>query len=240
LKTSWLSREIVVFGAFAGCAALDAGLFWITRVPALTSLVARIPASLVGFILLGAGIAASVTGLLGVFCSLMIYQDTRRPLWSGARTGMRFGGTCALLGLTSILFVTTLQALVSPTVAAGGAYRELTSSLCAALAAVSMAKLGSEAAVFRHLRDQPGTIMRRTAKLLSTVLAEATAIRFITGAIGGIVLPLAFLASRPAPGFATLGITLWILLFSLSGELIERYLFFVGVIPPKMPGGVGA
>jgi hypothetical protein len=31
-----------------------------------------------------------------------------------------------------------------------------------------------------------------------------------------------------------------ILLFSLLGELFERYLFFAAVIAPKMPGGIAS
>jgi uncharacterized membrane protein YccC len=53
-------------------------------------------------------------------------------------------------------------------------------------------------------------------------------------------LPLAFVAQQPAPGFATLGVTLWILLFTIGGELLERYLFFVAVVAAKMPGGLAA
>jgi len=31
-----------------------------------------------------------------------------------------------------------------------------------------------------------------------------------------------------------------ILVFSLPGELLERYLFFAAVIPLKMPGGIAS
>jgi len=52
------------------------------------------------------------------------------------------------------------------------------------------------------------------------------------------VLPLAFLLQRPAPGLATLGVTVWILVFVLGGELLERYLFFTSSVPMRMPGGI--
>ena len=35
-----------------------------------------------------------------------------------------------------------------------------------------------------------------------------------------------------------MGTALGMLVFLLSGELLERYLFFTAVIPPKMPGGI--
>src|SRR6516165_3648526 len=37
LKTSWLSREIIIFGLFAGVAMIYAGLFWLPDVSRLTS-----------------------------------------------------------------------------------------------------------------------------------------------------------------------------------------------------------
>ena len=40
---------------------------------------------------------AAAVGLLSVFCSVMVYVDTRRPLWRCAQTAPRFFGT-ALLG----------------------------------------------------------------------------------------------------------------------------------------------
>jgi hypothetical protein len=60
------------------------------------------------------------------------------------------------------------------------------------------------------------------------------------GLVGSVLLPLAFLAQRPAPGPATLGVTGGIMLFTGLGELLERYLFFVAVVPTRMPGGFGS
>lgn len=65
-RTSWFSREVIVFGGFIPLAALTAISFWL--------------APLVGFQkLLTLGTAA--VGLLGVACSAMIYADTRREFW---------------------------------------------------------------------------------------------------------------------------------------------------------------
>ena len=58
------------------------------------------------------------------------------------------------------------------------------------------------------------------------------------GAIGGVILPLVFLAQKPAPGYATLGFTLWILVFAALGEFLERRIFFAAAVAPRMPGGV--
>jgi len=64
-------------------------------------------------------------------------------------------------------------------------------------------------------------------------LRRAAVARFVFGAMGGIALPLLGLL-----GICTLGTAAGILGGSLLGELLERYLFFTAVIPPKMPGGI--
>ncbi|MFZ4768236.1 MAG: DmsC/YnfH family molybdoenzyme membrane anchor subunit, partial [Roseimicrobium sp.] len=73
-RKSWLSREILAFGAFAPAAFAAA----LSLVPSW--------------------IAAAV-GLGSVFCSVMVYVDTRRPFWVMSQTAPRFFGTTVLLGL---------------------------------------------------------------------------------------------------------------------------------------------
>jgi len=77
--------------------------------------------------------------------------------------------------------------------------------------------------------------MKRTALLMSGVLKRATIGRFVCGAVGGVVLPALVMFGVFPPIVAT-----GILPFSLLGELLERYLFFAAVIPPKMPGGIAS
>ncbi|HEX2099303.1 MAG TPA: DmsC/YnfH family molybdoenzyme membrane anchor subunit, partial [Candidatus Synoicihabitans sp.] len=77
LRRSWLSREAIVFGA------------WF---PALAA-AAMFPSER-----LFAGAALGL-GLVGVFCSVMIYADTGRQLWRFAPTSLRFFGSAAVLGL---------------------------------------------------------------------------------------------------------------------------------------------
>ena len=72
-RKSWLSREILVFGAWLPLLYLAV----VTGIPAI-------------------GVAAVLTGLLGVFCSVMVYVDTRREFWTWPRTGGRFFGTVIL------------------------------------------------------------------------------------------------------------------------------------------------
>lgn len=227
LSTSWLSREILVFGVFAIFATAHALAFWWPLSAAPTS-----PA---------AGAIVSGLGLVGVFCSVMIYHDTRRIFWRAPATALKFFGTTALLGIAAILFLTTLQALVAPSLAARGAYTHLTRTLATVLIGVTVCKLVFECLLFRHLLGSgPGAAiespLRGSARLMLGELKETTTARFILGLLGGVVLPLVFVVQKPAPGWATLGLTLWLLFFALAGEILERRLFFCAVVAPKMPG----
>ncbi len=73
LRKSWLSREIVVFGAWFGAlvaALVEPGFAWI----------------------------AVPLGMVGILCSVMVYADTQRELWRWDRAAIRFCGTALVVG----------------------------------------------------------------------------------------------------------------------------------------------
>jgi formate dehydrogenase iron-sulfur subunit len=72
-RTSWLSREAMVFGGWFGLSGL-----------------ACLNASFLPI--------AAFIGLVGVLCSVMIYVDTRRSYWRWTLTAPRFFGSVLLLG----------------------------------------------------------------------------------------------------------------------------------------------
>ena len=234
LKTSWLSREIIVFGVFAMLALIYAGSFWLPAVSRFLNIPfwRELSSSPLQNTF---GIGVAVTGLAGVFSSMMIYRDTRRTFWRMTFTAPKFSGTTVLLGPATILFTMTLQSVLAPTIAAQPAFRRVVVLLCGFLAVATTAKLLWELAVFAHLNDQEWPNMKRTALLMSGVLKRATIARFVCGAVGGILLPALVVFGVFPPVVAT-----GMLPFSLLGELLERYLFFTAVIPPKMPGGIAS
>jgi formate dehydrogenase iron-sulfur subunit len=234
LRTSWLSREIIVFGVFAAIALICAGSFWLPAlnnfasvpfVPELSSLPAQNTLA----------IAVSVSGLAGVFCSVMIYRDTRRTFWRTRITAPKFIGTMLLLGPAAILFITTLSYVLALVVLSHTAFRHVVTSLCEFLAVATAVKLLWELVLFAHLNDREWTDMKRTALLMSGVLKRASIARFVCGAVGGVILPiLVVLGTIPQV------IAIAILPLVLLGELLERFLFFTAVIPQKMPGGIAS
>lgn len=85
-RKSWLSREIIVFSAFAGAGAA-------ALLPALPFIAPYLPPSLLSFL---SPWLAVPPALLGVFCSVMVYVDTLRPDWRMSATAGRFFGTTAI------------------------------------------------------------------------------------------------------------------------------------------------
>ncbi|HEX2861884.1 MAG TPA: DmsC/YnfH family molybdoenzyme membrane anchor subunit [Lacunisphaera sp.] len=209
LRKSWFSREAVLFGAWfpLATAYVAVRLGWVPLEPGpLRSTLA---------------VGTAALGLLALFCSVMIYVDTRRVFWRFANTAPRFFGSAIILGLAG--------ALTAP-----GA--PLT--LGFALAVVTMLKLAFEAralAPLNELWDGTASPARQTARLLTGPLQGANALRVTAALLGGILLPLAL-----ALGAAPLAAAWPALALCLLGELAERYLFFRAVDAPKMPGQPGS
>lgn len=225
LRTSWLSREIVAFGAFAGSALLYAATL-LLRPPGLEQVA---PA-------LGAGTAA--IGLVAVFTSVMVYYVTGRRWWSFDRTATRFFGTAALLGLATVMCSTFAAAFFQGETLAAELTRFGRLS-AVALASLTALKLAAESSALLHLRDKQHGDIKRSALLLSGELARETALRLGLGAFGGILLPLATLTQLDASDSAlALGGCIVSLMLLLAGELLERMGFFAALSSPRMPGSL--
>lgn len=228
LRHSWLSREIVVFGAFAGAAILYAAGSWF----GLESL---------GFgPLLHAAVGWSVAafGLVGVFCSVMIYAFTQRAFWSFPLTATRFALTTVLLGIAA-----TWVTLLALAVINNGPVTQLLirrgDLVCQGLMIVAVTKLAFEALVFRHLLRKQTTPLKRSALLMTGPLVRWTQARFVCGMIGGVLMPavLRSLIGEVAPSSVLMLATSAVLFVAcLAGEFLERYLFFAAVASPRMPG----
>jgi Fe-S-cluster-containing dehydrogenase component/DMSO reductase anchor subunit len=80
-RRSWLSREVVLFGAFSNIAALYAGALWL-GVPGSAWL----------------GALTTLFGAAGVTATACIYRVPSRPAWNTPLTLMQFATTACLLG----------------------------------------------------------------------------------------------------------------------------------------------
>ncbi|CAA6678020.1 MULTISPECIES: DmsC/YnfH family molybdoenzyme membrane anchor subunit [unclassified Lentimonas] len=205
LKRSWLSREIVVFGAFSGVAGAYTAVGFFDAIP-----------ESVEFVL---GISTVVSGLLGVFCSVMIYHDTQRPFWDFPVSYGKFFGTTLMLSLSAFLMVTSIV---------GQGALPLLGVI--ALIVFSLMKLVLEATQLRAASQSEMAPAKKSALLMLKPLKRITRARYCFGALG--------ILSFSAAALGALPVALSILGFSslLVGELLERVLFFKAVAAPKMPG----
>jgi DMSO reductase anchor subunit len=213
LRTSWISREILAFGLFAGAAALYATsvapLPW-TLPFGLTARLAAWSGRL--------GDLAAALGAAGIFASVMLYAVTRRAWWSAARTAVRFFATAFVLGTAVLLLATALRP--------GEAALQLAGRLRGALALLVAVQLVTELSVLAHLRDKRHGDLKRSALILITHLRGALAARVGLSLFGALLAPA-------VGGVAGAVITVLALVLA---ELIERRTFFAAASAPRMPG----
>jgi Fe-S-cluster-containing dehydrogenase component/DMSO reductase anchor subunit len=235
LRTSWLSREILAFGAFAGAAAAYAAHVWSgpllarLHLPPLPGWLGTTAASdALGTVVVGSGIA-------GVGCSVMLYVKTAREWWSGARTAFRFYATAAVLGLA-----TTLVTLLAFGCGPGGAVCAGVGLAARVLAIVSGVKLAWETSILLHLGDKQLGSLKRTASLLLGDLKGEAGARLALGVVGGVLAPLAVAHFADAGDRTPVALILAAIGAAavVAAELLERALFFRAASPPRMPGGV--
>src|SRR5690606_1779603 len=114
IRTSWMSREIAAFGAYAALASAYAALTALSR-GWLSFVVGVVPAWLSEGSQLTPvlGLVVCGVGLVAVFCSVMLYAVTGRRWWSVPRTFARFYATAALLGTVTSLIVSLTSAALS-------------------------------------------------------------------------------------------------------------------------------
>jgi DMSO reductase anchor subunit len=175
--------------------------------------------------------ATALIGLGAVYCSAMIYIDTRRPFWRAAMTFPEFFGTTLSLGTTVAACVlgwmaVTMDASVAP--AARG---------CAMAALLIRTALCAwEATGFlRALRDpdDPNHRSARTIWSLRRAVALARPALFVASTVFGV---FAITHGGPAAAIAaTLACAT-----TTASQIIERYFYFAAVVAPRMPGGVAA
>jgi DMSO reductase anchor subunit len=228
-RTSWMSREILVLGPFAALVAAYAASLWLR--PLL--LASGLPAAWVPILQRGLGAGALASGVLGTFCSVMIYADTHRPFWSLGRSSLRFFGSVVVLGAAASLSCATAAALWGARVPAA-----LVDGLGAMGAAAILVKLCAELADLRHRDDRTPSAVERSARLMLGALRRTLQLR-IAFAVAGLSLLLLLLALPHGAGPVIAGLASTSFALLLVGELLERHLFFRAEAAPAMPGMLG-
>jgi Fe-S-cluster-containing dehydrogenase component/DMSO reductase anchor subunit len=226
LRTSWMSREILVFSLFAGLATGTEALLWLPLAPipyALDFLHPWIAKAVLTLPWLAG--ATAIVGLVGVLTSVMIYVDTRRLFWSAPLTAPKFFGTTLLLGSGA-------AALIFAAVGAGKA-------AAIGIGTATLLRTGLfvwentvrrfSAAARAHSVDRA----TRTVERLLPWVPRAVTLLFVCSLLAAVVAmatgsPLTIIAIAVALGS------------TFAALLIERFCFFTTCPTPRMPGGVAA
>jgi len=210
--------------AFAWRAIKGLRRSWLSREVAMLSVFAGVAGAYAGMLLLdlplraAMGLITALCGFAGVYCSARIYIVPARPAWHSPYTLAEFLSTMLLLGP---LFVRTMDPMdavwLGRAAAAGGAAQLLTQVL-----------------KFLWLARSEQFELRGASLLLSGRLQHQFLTRLFI-LVAAIVLSL-------MPGIlAAAGLPI-----ALGGELVGRWLFFVGVVPKNIaaaftaPGRVAA
>lgn len=231
LRRSWLSREIVVFGGWLAGGGVYLGWEWFF---------VDVTGTVWG-IWLGGGITAGL-GLLGVWCSVMVYHDTGRVGWDWRVGGGRFLGTMVLLGAAGTM--AGLLGIAGIGVEAVGLESWLWGGLLGVTSTTALFKLSIEQRAMTKLVLEDYSSAHKSALLLSGRFGEWQRLRLALLIAGGLVIPSLMgvqLSVRDGTGLAGLSLQAGLMFgFCLAGELIERWLFFRTVQPVKMPGSIAS
>ena len=213
LKTSWLSREIVIFGAWMPALMLYASLVWF---PVYSKfLPSALPQEIPATATTASAMVAVILGILSVFCSIMVYVDTKRDFWTMRRTVGRFFGSMFLGGFSALLLTEGL--IVG----------EISSITGVAFLAALLFKIYVEASLLVPARNREWSFAKKSALIQLRSLRSSLTLRwasFAAALVCGV-------ASFYLPSLALL-----VLPIVLSGEWLERRIFFQAVVTLKMPG----
>lgn len=227
LKTSWLSREAVVLAQFMGLLAGGIGVIslpiiwdWIPE-----SIQEWIPVDWIpswsGRVLL---IGAIVVGLVGLYCSAMIYIATKRQLWRSERTLPRFLATSLTCGP---VIVAALFAFSGFGITAG--------ILCLAGAVVGLWKWTQERKLYSDGNQSGDQYDQRSKRLIDRQLSKTLRMRRICVELA---ITIAGLASFVCPFFPLAGSVAAVVAATIfiAAENLERLLYFQSVVYDRMPG----
>ena len=207
LRKSWLSREIVVLGGWFPLAIAHVSLISALHFFPDFSLMSYVPTWLPSL----TGWGSTVMGLLGVYCSVMVYVDTHREFWAFRRSASRFFGTAAVSGAVTA----SILGVASAPVIAG---------------VLICLKLASEALSLLPVRQTENVYARKTARLQLYPLRKTLIMR------AGFALTAAVLALLLLEQPSNIIISLLLVSFVILGELFERKLYFGAVAALRMPG----
>ena len=229
-KTSWLSREVIGLSAFAGAAMAYAAVLLASEGFKLIDI------GLIGgpAVRLALGFGTVIFGIAGIYCSSMIYRVPARPAWDSIKTTIDFFDVAAMLGPVSFIVAAMVATLI-----AGHQIGFLFGAMQAAalFAAVAFVfKHTKNAYIIKKWLESDTHELKASAEMRMQRFFRLRLIRNSVG-IGGLFALIPFMGGTPLMhNLGQLGTSLLALLLFLTVSFINRYIFFVTVVPRNIPG----
>lgn len=214
-RKSWLSREALALGVYAGIGGLTSFVFLFSSSSSLTLLLS---------------IVAALIGVYGIYAQSMIYRIKARPSWDRVSTNKRFFAT-SYLGVLLIAFILALQGFATSAM--------VVLSLNLLIAGYQVLVIFEEKMFYKFLQKDEKNFyqLNKTKILLDNNFKTHLKARYFMLVLFGLILPMVsivFLANLE------LGTASFILGISLIGatisELIGRYLFYVSTVSLGLAG----
>ena len=214
-KTSWLSREAIALGAYAGVA----GLVWLMYLFDFN-----------GFLKLLFEAIGVALGVYGIYAQSKIYRIKARPSWNRESTTKRFFGT----GYIGFLIVSFLLLLSNQ---ASGAFVLLAITLL--VGAGQYLIINDEVNFYKYLNREHKNYyqLNRTKKLLFEHFKKLKTARVHSLRLFAIAMPLLTILFSASGNYTIASVILFIAIIgSFVSEIIGRYLFYVTVVPLGLAG----
>lgn len=229
-KTSWLSREILGLSAFAGAAMVYALVLFITEGLVLLD-VGAIGGASVRLII---GFGTVICGIAGIYCSSMIYRVPARPAWDSRKTTIDFFDVAAMLGPAAFIVAAMVATLIADQ-SIGFLRRAIQVSALFAAGAFIF-KHTKNAYIIKNWLESDVHELKASAEMRMNHFSRLRMIRNSIG-IGGLLTLIPFMSSTsPLPFGGLLTMALLALMLFTAVSFINRYIFFVSVVPRNIPG----
>ncbi len=208
LRTSWLSREVALLGAFSGTALLYA-LAQAVSAPAIS-------------VVVPAGLLATALGAAGVFASGRLYLIRARPMWNSPRTIVGFFASALTMG--PLVVVLAFDPAIDP------------AWWNRALLPAAAAGLALQSGVTRHLlRTASGNPAREFRGAAILLQGRFVAIRQARAALTTVAV-VGLLTASISKGEEIAVFAAGAFVCALAADVIGRHLFYATVVPMRPPG----
>lgn len=202
-RKSWLSREIMAFGALPVGGQAIFATWWFGNLEWMRLAVT--------------GTAAAA--VVAVWCSVMVYVDTRRPFWSLTSVAVKFLGTMLLLGSALCAVIWSWSGM------AHAAWAIAFTLVCRWVLSLW------EISGYRRALVDENCAWHKSARIMQKHFTRRIELRGLLLIATGLLVPVMMAAGASVPWM--LGLSL---LLMFGSQLIERLYFFTAAAGSKMPG----